>query len=150
MAGASIIDKGIQERKIRVLLCVSVLDGHDRGLKYIAKKIAEAGMEVIYISYEEVVEIALTAVQEYVDVIGVSSSTGGHMVLFSDLLESLRKNEMNHVLVIAGGVIPSADIPRLQEIGVGEIFGPGTHGDNVVDFISQRIKKGGAAVNVSP
>lgn len=139
MAGASIPD--IPGRKVRVLLSVSVLDGHDRGLKYIAKKVAEAGMEVIYIAHENVEEIAMTAVQEYVDVIGVSSSTGGHMVLFSDLLELLRKQKMNHVLVIAGGVIPSADIPRLREIGVGEIFGPGSHGDKVVDFISLGIQR---------
>jgi len=139
MAGASIPD--IPGRKIRVLLSVSVLDGHDRGLKFIAKKVAEAGMEVIYIAHENVEEIAMTAVQEYVDVIGVSSSTGGHLVLFSDLLELLRKQKMNHILVIAGGVIPSADIPRLREIGVGEIFGPGTHGDKVVDFIAQGIQR---------
>jgi len=139
MAGASIPD--IPGRKIRVLLSVSVLDGHDRGLKFIAKKVAEAGMEVIYIAHENVEEIAMTAVQEYVDVIGVSSSTGGHMVLFSDLLELLRKQKMNHILVIAGGVIPSADIPRLREIGVGEIFGPGTHGDKVVEFIAQGIQR---------
>jgi len=139
MAGASIPD--IPGRKIRVLLSVSVLDGHDRGLKFIAKKVAEAGMEVIYIAHENVEEIAMTAVQEYVDVIGVSSSTGGHLVLFSDLLELLRKQKMNHILVIAGGVIPSADIPRLREIGVGEIFGPGTHGDKVVEFIAQGIQR---------
>lgn len=138
MAGASITDKSMQGRKIRVLLCVSVLDGHDRGLKYIAKKIAEAGMEVVYVTYEDVEEIAMTAVQEYVDVIGVSTSTGGHMVLFADLLASLRSKKLGHILVIGGGVVPSADIPRLREMGVMGIFGPGTHGDKVVEFIKEK------------
>lgn len=135
------IDKGIRERKIRVLLCVSEIDGHDRGLKYIAKKLAEAGMEVVYITYELFEEIAVTSIQEDVDVIGISSSTGGHITVISSLMESLKAKGADDKLVIVGGIIPSTDIPTLQEMGVGRLFGPGTRGDEVVNYILENSGK---------
>jgi len=140
MAGVS-INKGLQERKIRCLLCVHVLEGHDRGLKYIAKKLTESGMEVVYIAFEDVQEIVLAAVQEAVDVVGVSSSTASHVALFSDLSSALREKSADDVLLIAGGIIPTKDISTLQQMGVGRVFGPGTHGDDVVTFITQNVKK---------
>jgi methylmalonyl-CoA mutase C-terminal domain/subunit len=140
MAGKS-IDKGIQERKIRVLLCVSEIDGHDRGLKYIAKKLAEAGMEVVYISYKIIEEIVDTAIQEDVDAIGISSSTGGHLGVISDLMELLKAKGVDNKLVIAGGIIPTVDIPILQEMGVGRVFGPGTHSHEVVRYILENVDK---------
>jgi len=140
MAGKS-IDKGIKERKIRVLLCVSEIDGHDRGLKYIAKKLAEAGMEVVYISYKIIEEIVDTAIQEDVDAIGISSSTGGHLGVISDLMALLKAKGVDNKVVIAGGIIPTVDIPILQEMGVGRVFGPGTHGHEVVHYILENVAK---------
>lgn len=138
--GGVFTDRGIQGRRIRVLLGVSVLEGHDRGLKYIAKKFREAGMEVVYITYEMIEEIAVAAIQESVDVIGVSSSTAGHMTLFSDLIESLKRKGADDILVIGGGIIPTVDIPALKKMGVKGAFGPGTSGDEVVDYIQKILK----------
>ncbi len=134
-------DKSFRERKIRVLLCVSFIDGHDRGLKYIAKQLLEAGMEVIYITYEFVEEIVAATIQEDVDVVGVSTSTSSHMTLFPDLINSLKAKEAGGVLIIAGGIIPTTDVPRLQEIGVDKVFGPGTFGDEVVRFIRETLQR---------
>jgi methylmalonyl-CoA mutase C-terminal domain/subunit len=127
-------DKGIQT-KIRVLLCVATIDGHDRGVKYIARKLRDAGMEVVYTTYDMIGEIVDVAIQEDVDVIGISSSTASHATLFSDVMELLKTKGAGDKLVIAGGVIPTADIPVLEEVGVRAVFGPGTSGDEVVDFI---------------
>ena len=127
-------DKAIQI-KIRVLLCVATIDGHDRGIKYIARKLRDAGMEVVYTTCDVIEEIVDTAIQEDVDVIGISSSTASHTTLFSDIMESLKSKGAGDKLVIAGGIIPTADIPVLKEIGVSEVFGPGTSGDEVVDYI---------------
>lgn len=128
------IDKGVQT-KIRVLLCVATIDGHDRGVKYIARKLRDAGMEVVYTTYDLIGEIVDVAIQEDVDVIGISSSTASHATLFSDVMELLKTKGAGDKLVIAGGVIPTADIPVLEEVGVRAVFGPGTSGDEVVDFI---------------
>ena len=139
--GGSSIDKRIEGRKIKVLLCVSEIDGHDRGLKYIARKLVESGMEVVYMDYGLTEEIVDAAIQEDVDVIGISGSTGGHLTVISDLKESLKAREADDKLVIIGGIIPSPDIPALQEMGIGGIFGPGISADEVINYILENLQE---------
>ncbi len=129
------INKDVQREKTRVLLCVSEIDGHDRGVKYIAKKLTEAGMEVVYVSYALPEEISDAAIQEDVNVIGLSSSTGGYMAVVSDLMELLKTKGADDKLVIVGGIIANADVPALEKMGVGRVFGPGTSGNEVVDYL---------------
>ncbi|MFW9905158.1 MAG: cobalamin B12-binding domain-containing protein [Candidatus Thorarchaeota archaeon] len=130
-------------RKIRVLLAKPGLDGHDRGVKVVARALRDAGMEVIYTglhkSPEQIVEAAL---QEDVDVIGLSSLSGSHMALFPRVIELLKQNEMiNDTLVVAGGIIPDVDVPKLNEIGIEGIFGPGTDTIDIINFIKSSLKR---------
>ncbi len=130
-------------RKIRVLVSKPGLDGHDRGVKVVARALRDAGMEVIYTglhkSPEQIVEAAL---QEDVDVIGLSSLSGSHMALFPRIMDLLAQNEMkDDTLVIAGGIFPDIDIPELNKIGITGIFGPGTDTDEIVDFIKANLKR---------
>lgn len=130
-------------RKIRVLLAKPGLDGHDRGVKVVARALRDAGMEVIYTglhkSPEQVVEAAL---QEDVDVIGLSSLSGAHMALFPRVIELLKENDMiDDTLVVAGGIIPDVDLPTLKEIGIEGIFGPGTDTTDIVNFIKANLKR---------
>ncbi|MHA2245366.1 MAG: cobalamin B12-binding domain-containing protein [Candidatus Hodarchaeales archaeon] len=129
-------------RKIRVLLAKPGLDGHDRGVKVVARALRDAGMEVIYTglhkSSEQIVEAAL---QEDVDVIGLSSLSGAHMELFPRIIDLLKQNDMlNDTLVVTGGIIPDVDIPRLNEIGIEGIFGPGSDTIDIINFIKSNIK----------
>lgn len=126
-------------RKIRILLAKSGLDGHDRGVKVVARALRDAGMEVIYTglhkSPEQIVEAAL---QEDVDVIGLSSLSGSHMALFPRIMELLKEYEMvDDTLVVVGGIIPDVDISALNNIGIKGIFGPGTNTDAIVKFIKE-------------
>ncbi len=130
-------------RKIRILLAKPGLDGHDRGVKVVARALRDAGMEVIYTglhkSSEQIVEAAL---QEDVDVIGLSSLSGAHMALFPRIMELLEKNKMiDDTLVIAGGIIPDIDIPELKKIGITGLFGPGTDTDEIADYINSNLKR---------
>lgn len=130
-------------RKIRVLLSKPGLDGHDRGVKVVARALRDAGMEVIYTglhkSPEQIVQAAL---QEDVDVVGLSSLSGSHMSLFPRIMELLEENEMaTDTLVVVGGIIPDVDIPVLNEIGIKGIFGPGTDTNEIVNFIKTNIKR---------
>jgi methylmalonyl-CoA mutase C-terminal domain/subunit len=130
-------------RKIRILLAKPGLDGHDRGVKVVARALRDAGREVIYTglhqSSEQIVEAAL---QEDVDVIGLSSLSGAHMELFPLIIELLKqKNMLNDTLVVTGGVIPDVDIPRLNEIGIEGIFGPGSETIDIINFIKSNIKR---------
>ncbi|MHA1968811.1 MAG: cobalamin B12-binding domain-containing protein [Candidatus Hodarchaeales archaeon] len=130
-------------RKIRVLVSKPGLDGHDRGVKVVARALRDAGMEVIYTglhkSPEQIVEAAL---QEDVDVIGLSSLSGAHMALFPRIMDLLTQNDMkDDTLVIAGGIIPDIDIPELNKIGITGIFGPGIETDEIVDFIKINLKR---------
>lgn len=128
--------------KIRVLAAKPGLDGHDRGIKVIATALMLAGMEVIYTglrqSPEQIVE---TSIQEDVDVIAVSILSGAHDFLFPKIMELLEKKGVNDILVIGGGIIPDEDIPSLKDIGVAEIFGPGTKTDDIVAYIEHNLKK---------
>lgn len=132
---------GVGEKQVRVLLGKSMIDAHDRGLKYIAKKFQQAGMEVVLSSFETAEELANMAVQEDVNVIGFSSLGGGYFAIISDLMKLLKSNEtMKDVLVILGGIIPSANVAKLLELGVGGVFGPGTRPEEIIKFILRRIE----------
>ncbi|MGA1819998.1 MAG: cobalamin B12-binding domain-containing protein [Thermoplasmatota archaeon] len=128
-------------RKIRVLVAKPGLDGHDRGAKVVARALRDAGMEVIYTGLHQTPDmIVQTAIQEDVDVIGLSLLSGAHMTLFIDIVEHLQKNNMGDVLVVGGGIIPEEDVPRLHEAGIKGIFGPGTPLEEIIGFIKENVK----------
>src|ERR1700741_5680636 len=130
------------EKKIRVLIAKPGLDGHDLGAKVIARALRDAGMEVIYTGLLQTPEmIASAAVQEDVDVIGLSILSGAHNTICPRLMELLRTKGMNDVTVLIGGIIPDADIPALKQAGIAEIFLPGTSTQNIVDFIQKRYSQ---------
>ena len=127
--------------KIRVLIAKPGLDGHDRGAKVVARALRDAGMEVIYTGIRQTPEMVVaTAVQEDVDVVGLSILSGAHLELFPAIIEGLRKKGMGDVMVIAGGVIPTEDMAALKQMGVKAVFGPGTSTEQIAEF----IKKEGA------
>ena len=128
-------------RFIRVLVAKPGLDGHDRGAKVIARSLRDAGMEGIYTGIRHAPEMIVeTALQEDVDVIGLSILSGAHDELFPKIIEGLRERGMDDVLVIAGGIIPESDRDGLREIGVAEIFGPGTDSSDIVTFIKESVE----------
>jgi methylmalonyl-CoA mutase C-terminal domain/subunit len=124
------------ERKIRVLVGKPGLDGHDRGAKVVAAALRDAGMEVIYTGLHQTPEqIVQAAIQEDVDVVALSILSGAHMTLFPRVVNLLRDEGMENVLVTGGGIIPSEDMEKLKELGVGQLFGPGTRTTEAVDYI---------------
>jgi methylmalonyl-CoA mutase C-terminal domain/subunit len=124
------------ERPIRVLIAKPGLDGHDRGAKVIARALRDAGMEVIYSGLRQTPEqIAAAAIQEDVDVVGLSILSGAHNVLFPEILDLLRQKGGGDILVLAGGIIPDKDIAAMKALGIREIFLPGTPTQTLVDFI---------------
>jgi methylmalonyl-CoA mutase, C-terminal domain len=126
-------------RRIKVLLTKPAQDCHDRGVRYLARKFRDAGFEVVFTNFLVADDIVAAALQEDVDVIGVSSSSGGHMPVFEDLMARLQDEHADDVLVIGGGVIPSADARALRQIGVAGIFGPGASAESAVDFITTHV-----------
>ena len=130
----------MSQEKIRVLVSKPGLDGHDRGAKVVARALRDAGMEVIYTGIRQTPEMIVeVALQEDVDVIGLSCLSGAHIELFSEVMERLKQRGMGNVLVVAGGVIPEDDIPSLQQIGIKAVFGPGTHTTEIVDTIRKLV-----------
>src|ERR1700690_3523915 len=128
------------DKKIRVLVAKPGLDGHDRGAKIIARALRDAGMEGIYTGLRQTPEmIASAAVQEDVDVIGLSILSGAHNTLCPQLMKLLKEKGMDDVTVLVGGIIPDADIPALKQAGIAEIFLPGTSTQNIIDFIQKRL-----------
>lgn len=128
------------EKRIRVLIAKPGLDGHDRGAKVIARALRDAGMEVIYTGLRQTPEmIASAALQEDVDVIGLSILSGAHNTLCARLMDLLRAKGMTDVTVLIGGIIPEADIAALKASGIAEVFLPGTPTHAIVDFIRQRV-----------
>lgn len=124
------------EKKIRVLIAKPGLDGHDRGAKVIARALRDAGMEVVYTGIRQTPEmIAEAALQEDVDVVGMSILSGAHMALFPRVMDLLRQNGMGDTLVVAGGIIPDEDMQALKEMGIRGVFGPGTSTDEIVSFV---------------
>jgi methylmalonyl-CoA mutase, C-terminal domain len=140
MPGSRRDDAKGRGRRIRVLVGKLGLDGHDRGAKVLARALMDAGMEVVYTGIRQTPEmIAETALQEDVDVVGLSSLSGAHMSLFRRVMEELRSRDMDEILVIAGGIIPDEDVPELERVGIKGVFGPGTSTQEVVQFIETRL-----------
>ncbi len=127
-------------RRIRVLIAKPGLDGHDRGAKIVARSLRDAGMEVIYSGLRQTPEqIVKASIQEDVDAIGISLLSGAHMHLFSRILELLADEGAEDILIFGGGIIPDQDIPQLKAAGVKEIFQPGTHTDDIVQFLRNHV-----------
>src|SRR5215217_4531261 len=123
-------------RPIRVLVAKPGLDGHDRGAKVVAAALRDAGMEVIYTGLHQTPEmIATAAVQEDVDVVGLSILSGAHMTLFPRVRELLHEQGRDDILITGGGIIPKEDMDALQEKGIGKLFGPGTRTSDLIDYI---------------
>jgi methylmalonyl-CoA mutase C-terminal domain/subunit len=132
---------GSMARTIRVVVAKVGLDGHDRGAKIIARALRDAGMEVIYTGLHQTPEqVVEAAIQEDADAIGISILSGAHMTLVPKIVNLLRQNEADDILVFVGGTIPKADIPRLKEIGVGEVFTPGTPTKKAVEYVRQAVR----------
>jgi len=124
----------------RVLIAKPGLDGHDRGAKVVARALRDAGFEVIYTGLRQTPEqIALAAVQEDVDAVGLSSLSGAHLKLFPEVVEALRARGADDVLVFGGGVIPAEDVSLLAERGIDRVFPPGTDTHDIVDYLRSRL-----------
>lgn len=134
-------------QKTRVVIAKSGLDGHDRGAKVIARALRDAGMEVIYTGLHQTPEqIAATALQEDADVVGLSILSGAHMHIGPRLMEELGARGLGHVVVLMGGIIPDADVPKLRALGIEGVFQPGTAMRTIVDFIDRSVAaRAGAA-----
>jgi len=132
------------DRKIRVLVAKPGLDGHDRGAKVIARALRDAGMEVIYTGLRQTPEMVVnSALQEDVDVIGLSILSGAHNAIVPRVNELLRQNKMDDVLLLVGGIIPEQDFDQMKKAGVSGIFNPGTPMDEIVEFIRKNVKPRG-------
>ena len=128
----------MSEQKIRVLIAKPGLDGHDRGAKVVAAALRDAGMEVIYTGLHQTPEmVAAAAVQEDVDVVGLSILSGAHMTLFPRVRELLVKEGRSDILVTGGGIIPKDDCEALEKLGIGRLFGPGTPTTDLIDYIRE-------------
>ncbi len=127
-------------QRIRVVVAKPGLDGHDRGAKVVARALRDAGMEVIYTGLHQTPEqIVETVIQEDADAVGLSVLSGAHMSLFRRLTELLRAREIDDVLVFGGGIVPDADIPELEELGVAKIFTPGATTTDIVDWVRTNV-----------
>jgi len=130
----------VAEEKIRVLVAKPGLDGHDRGAKVVARALRDAGMEVIYTGIRQTPEmIVKAALQEDVEVLGLSILSGAHTELFPIIMDQLKQKGMENILVVAGGIIPKEDIPALEKIGISAVFGPGTTTGEIADFINKTM-----------
>lgn len=127
-------------RKIRVLIAKPGLDGHDRGAKVVARALRDEGMEVVYTGIRQTPQmIADAALQEDVDVIGLSSLSGAHMSLFTRVMDELKRRQMSDLIVLAGGIIPDEDHEALKEIGITAVFGPGSSTLDMAEFIKKTV-----------
>lgn len=130
----------MSQKKIRVLVAKPGLDGHDRGAKVVARALRDAGMEVIYTGIRQTPEMIVeVALQEDVDVIGLSSLAGAHVELFSEVLDLLKAKKIDNIIVVAGGIIPEDDIQSLQNIGIKAVFGPGTPTATIADTVTKLV-----------
>jgi methylmalonyl-CoA mutase C-terminal domain/subunit len=128
------------DRRIRVLIAKPGLDGHDRGAKVVARALRDAGMEVVYTGLRQTAEMIVSAaVQEDVDAVGLSVLSGAHMHYFQQVVEGLRQRGADDVLVFGGGIVPDKDVPELERLGVGRVFGPGASTDEVVAYLRQAV-----------
>jgi methylmalonyl-CoA mutase C-terminal domain/subunit len=130
------------KEKIRVLIAKVGLDGHDRGAKVIASALRDAGFEVVYSGLHQTPEaVVRTAIQEDVDVIGISILSGAHMTVFPEVLKLMKEKGLDNVLLTGGGIIPEDDAQKLYEMGVGKLFGPGTPLKEIIEYIKEEVKK---------
>ncbi len=124
------------DKQIRVLVAKPGLDGHDRGAKVVARALRDAGMEVIYTGIRQTPQMIVeSAVQEDVDVVGLSILSGAHIELFPDIMDGLKEKGRGDMVVLAGGIIPEEDIPKLKEMGLSGVFGPGTSTKDIIEFV---------------
>ncbi len=138
-----------ETRPIRVLVAKPGLDGHDRGAKVIARALRDAGMEVIYTGIRQTPEMIVeAAIQEDVDAILLSILSGAHMALFPKIMELLKQNDVDDVLVAAGGILPDEDIPAIKELGIKGCFGPGTPMEDIITFVRENIQPDRLAAEV--
>jgi methylmalonyl-CoA mutase C-terminal domain/subunit len=129
-------------KKIRVLIAKPGLDSHDRGAKVVARALRDAGMEVIYTGLRQTPEqIAETALQEDVDVIGISILSGAHKTLFPRIMKLLKEQDLTDVMVFAGGIIPEEDMAEMKKLGIKEIFGPGTPTETIIRYVFDNLPK---------
>ena len=130
------------KKPIRILMAKPGLDGHDRGIKILARAYRDAGMEVIYLGLRQTPEMIVSAaIQEDVDVIALSVLSGAHMTIFSKVIKLLENHNVIDVLVTGGGIIPKEDMEELYSLGVGKLFGPGTPVQETINFIVEWVKK---------
>lgn len=130
------------ERKIRVLVAKAGLDGHDRGAKVVAAALRDAGMEVIYTGLRQTPEMIVeAAIQEDVNAIGISILSGAHMTLFPKILNLMKEKDVDDILLFGGGIIPNEDLNKLKELGVGELFTPGTSTQDIIKFLQDWVEK---------
>lgn len=130
------------EKKIRVLVAKAGLDGHDRGAKVVAAALRDAGMEVIYTGLRQTPEMIVeAAIQEDVDAIGISILSGAHMTIFPRILNLMKEKKVDDILLFGGGIIPEDDLKKLKEIGVGELFTPGTPTTEIIEFLKDWVQK---------
>ncbi len=130
------------ERKIRIVMAKPGLDGHDRGIKVLASAYRDAGMEIIYLGLRQTPEMIVgAALQEDADVIALSSLNNAHNTIFTDVLDLMKKNELEDVLLVGGGIIPKNDVDKLERLGVGKLFGPGTPVQTTIDYIKNWVNK---------
>lgn len=128
------------ERKIRVLVAKAGLDGHDRGAKVVAAALRDAGMEVIYTGLRQTPEMIVeAAIQEDVDAIGISILSGAHMTIFPRILNLMKEKKVDDILLFGGGIIPEDDLKKLKELGIGELFTPGTSTVEIVKFLKSWV-----------
>lgn len=129
------------KRPVRVVMAKPGLDGHDRGIKILARSFQEHGMEVIYLGLRQTPEMIIhAAIQEDADVIAISILSGAHMTYFKEIKKLMNKNKMKDVLLTGGGIIPDADMKKLEKLGVGKLFGPGTNIKNAINYIEKWCK----------
>lgn len=131
-----------EQKKIRVLVAKPGLDGHDRGAKVIARALRDSGMEVIYTGIRQTPQMIVdAAIQEDVDAILLSILSGAHMTLFPKVMELLKENDGEDILVMAGGILPDDDIPAIEALGIKGNFGPGTPTSQIIQFVKDHVKK---------
>lgn len=137
----------MEQRKIRVLIAKPGLDGHDRGAKVIARALRDAGMEVIYTGLRQTSDMIVNAaVQEDVDVVGLSILSGAHLHYFQEVTDKLRARGASDILIFGGGIVPDEDLPKLKEMGVAAIFTPGTSTQEVVKFLRKALPEAKGAL----
>ncbi len=132
----------MNDKKIRVIMAKPGLDGHDRGIKILARAFRDAGMEVIYLGLRQTPSMIVNAaIQEDVDVIALSILSGAHMTIFKKVNSLLKENDVMNILITGGGIIPEGDMDALQAEGIGRLFGPGTETKEIISYINDWVKE---------